>query len=63
MELYNSGIKFSETLSSLILEADNEQTDPDQATGMQLTSEDDHCLPSHADGRKIPDQPEIFQPI
>jgi cytochrome c peroxidase len=36
MEHYNSGIKISDTLSPLILEADNQKADPDQATGLQL---------------------------
>ena len=36
MDHYNSGIKVSETLSPLILEADNQEIDPDQATGLRL---------------------------
>ena len=36
MAHYNSGIKVSETLSPLILEADNEKIDPSQSTGLRL---------------------------
>ena len=36
MDHYNSGIKVSETLSPLILEADNQEIDPDQARGLRL---------------------------
>ncbi len=40
MTHYNSGIKISETLSPLILEADNNKGDPDQARGLNMTAEE-----------------------
>ena len=40
MNHYNHGIKMSETLSPLILEADNEKADPMAATGLQLNHEE-----------------------
>lgn len=40
MEHYNTGIRLSETLSPLILEADNQKINPDQATGLQLENQE-----------------------
>ncbi|MGI9364178.1 MAG: cytochrome-c peroxidase, partial [Rhizobiaceae bacterium] len=40
MQHYNHGIKISETLSPLIMEADNQTAAPSQATGLQLNDEE-----------------------
>jgi cytochrome c peroxidase len=40
LDHYNNGIKVSETLSPLILEADNNKADPTQSTGLNLNADE-----------------------
>ena len=66
MEHYNDGVVVSDTLSPLILEADNA---PDRGQGNGWAAHDArrdagcHSLSSHADGRGVSGRSAVFQPV